>query len=123
MPVQWVFYSKSEYRQPLGEPLAPSSSKDLFGMLSVLSYGDYDRRTVSRGIDGGQFLDREVSVLGVQLLWCSEMVRIRVDKMSGLEMLDPHLDFESGVCLDRTQIHQKDELGRWHVSRRSDDTH
>jgi hypothetical protein len=38
-------------REPLGEPPAPSSSKDLFGRLSVLSYGDYDRRTASRGIE------------------------------------------------------------------------
>ena len=62
-------------------------------------------------------------VLGVQLLRCCEIVRIGVDEVSGLEMLDPHFDLESGVCLDRAQILRMDELGRWHVGRRSDDTH
>jgi hypothetical protein len=97
--VRPLFYSKSEYRQPPGEALAPSSSKGRFGTLSVLSYGDYDRRTVSRGIVGGQFLDREVSVLGVQLLWCSEMPKWFESGLTN-DRLDPHLDFESGVCLD-----------------------
>ena len=62
-------------------------------------------------------------LLGVQLLWCGEIVRIGVDEMSGFEVLETHLDLESGVCLDRVQILRMDELGRWHVGRRSDDTH
>jgi len=61
--------------------------------------------------------------LGVQLLWCREIIRIGVDEMTGLEVLETHLDLESGVCLDRVQILRMDKLGRWHVGRRSDDAH
>ena len=62
-------------------------------------------------------------LLGVQLLRCGEIIRIGVDEMSGLEMLETHLDLEGGVRLDRAQILRMDELGRGHVGRRSDDTH
>ena len=83
-----------------------------------------DRHCIYRA----QLLDNKVGVtddvvLVVQLLRRPEIVRVWINKISRVEMLDRHLDLERHVRLHRVQVGGSDELRRGHVGKRGDDTH
>ncbi len=59
----------------------------------------------------------------VDLLRRSKVILIGVDEVTGLEVVNRHLDSEGGVGLDGAHVDGEDELGRWHVGRGSNDTH
>lgn len=59
----------------------------------------------------------------IDLLWRREEVRIRVDEVAGLEVLDGHLDREVLVRGDRCAIGGEDELASGHVRGCGDDSH
>lgn len=49
-------------------------------------------------------------VLGIQLLWCCKVIRVRVGEMARIDVPRRHFDLERGVRLDRVEIFRCDEL-------------
>lgn len=81
-----------------------------------------------RRVKGGKGVDDDVRVspdvaLRVDDLGRREVVLLRVHEVACLQVLDCHLDSEVRVRGDRRTVRREDELGRWHVRRRRNNTH
>lgn len=61
---------------------------------------------------------RRVDLLGSRIV-----VRLSIYKVPGVEMVDRHLNVESGVGLEILTVHRAHKLGRRHVRGRGNDTH
>lgn len=73
------------------------------------------------------FLDHDVRVsfdhaLSVQLLWRSKVVRLSINKVARLEILDSHGDSEGLVGGDGAQVGRERKLRRGHEVNTGDDT-
>jgi len=61
--------------------------------------------------------------LAIQLLWCGEVVLLRVYEITSLKISDGHLDGEWGVGCNPSTVGWEHELRRGHNVHRGDDTH
>jgi len=61
--------------------------------------------------------------LGVDLLGRCIVIRLSINEIASLKVIDGHLDGEGSVGSEVLTIHRRLEFGTRHICRRSDDTH
>lgn len=99
------------------EAIRDVRSDDTVDCCSVNTLEECKDIRVRRGrlVEGGQLLNNNVRVADnaatrVDLLRCTVVVALCIDKVTCIEVVDRHLDGELLVCWDRRAIGREDKL-------------